>query len=55
MNDPGFIAQAAKLHLEIADVSGARVADIVNDAYAMPADVIKRATDAMHLSGATGQ
>jgi tripartite-type tricarboxylate transporter receptor subunit TctC len=55
MNDPGFIAQAAKLHLEIADISGARVADIVDDAYAMPADVIERATDAMHLSGATGQ
>jgi tripartite-type tricarboxylate transporter receptor subunit TctC len=55
MNDPGFIAQAAKLHLEIADVSGARVADIIDDAYAMPADVIKRATDAMQLSGATGQ
>jgi tripartite-type tricarboxylate transporter receptor subunit TctC len=55
MNDPGFFAQAAKQHLEIADVSGTRVADIIEDAYAVPADVIKRATAAMHLSGATGQ
>lgn len=55
MNDPAFLAQAAKQHLEIADVSGARVADIVEDAYAMPADVIKRGTDAMHLSGAIGK
>lgn len=55
MSDPGFIAQAAKLHLEIADVSGARVANILDDAYAMPADVIKRAAGAMKLSGATDQ
>lgn len=51
MHDPGFLAQAAKQRLETADVSGADVAKVVSEAYAMPADVIKRASETMSLSG----
>jgi tripartite-type tricarboxylate transporter receptor subunit TctC len=53
MNDPAFIAQAEKEHLEIDEISGQRVAQILNDAYAMPADIIKAASDAMKLTGSS--
>jgi tripartite-type tricarboxylate transporter receptor subunit TctC len=52
MNDPAFIAEAAKDHLEIREISGLRVAQILNDAYAMPPEITKAAASAMHLSGA---
>lgn len=54
INDPGFIAQAEKDHLEIQEVDGLQVAQILDEAYAMPPDIIRRATDAMHAAGATG-
>src|SRR3984957_3453886 len=47
MNDPAFIAQAEKDHLEIREISGQRVTQILDDAYAMPPDIAKGATDAM--------
>jgi len=52
MNDPAFIAEAEKDHLEIREIAGSRVAQILNNAYAMPPDIIKAATDAMSLTGA---
>jgi tripartite-type tricarboxylate transporter receptor subunit TctC len=52
MNDPAFIAEAAKDHLEIREISGLRVAQILDDAYAMPPEITKAAASAMHLSGA---
>ncbi len=55
MNDPGFIATAAKDHLEIEEISGERVAKIVNDTFAIPADIAKAAADAMKVTGAGGE
>jgi tripartite-type tricarboxylate transporter receptor subunit TctC len=52
MNDPAFIAEAEKDHLEIREISGLRVAQVLNDAYAMPPEITKAATDAMRLTGA---
>jgi tripartite-type tricarboxylate transporter receptor subunit TctC len=52
MNDPGFIADAAKDHLEIREVSGLRVAQILSDAFAMPPEIAKAATDAISVTGA---
>jgi tripartite-type tricarboxylate transporter receptor subunit TctC len=51
MADPGFIAEAAKEHLEIREISGLRVAQVLDDAYAMPAEITKAATDAMSYTG----
>jgi tripartite-type tricarboxylate transporter receptor subunit TctC len=51
MTDPGFIAAAAKEHLEIEEVGGAQVAKILDDAFAMPPDIAKAATDAMSAAG----
>lgn len=51
MADPGFIAEAAKEHLEIGEVSGEQVAKILDDAYAMPPEIAKAATDAMSAGG----
>jgi tripartite-type tricarboxylate transporter receptor subunit TctC len=53
MNDPSFLADAKKANIEIDEVSGEEVAHIVEAAYAMPADVIKAANEAMNLTGAT--
>ena len=54
MNDPGFIAEAAKEHLEIREISGTQVARVLDDAYAMPPEITKAATEAMNLTGAGG-
>ncbi len=51
MNDPGFIATAAKEHLEIEEIPGERVTKIVHDTFAMPADIAKAAADAMKMAG----
>src|SRR5580704_946957 len=55
MNDPAFIAQAEKDHLEIREVSGRRIAEILRDAFAMPADIAKAATDAMGTAPTGGE
>jgi tripartite-type tricarboxylate transporter receptor subunit TctC len=47
MNDPAFIAQAEKENLEIGEVSGPDVAQILNDAFALPPDVAQAASAAM--------
>jgi tripartite-type tricarboxylate transporter receptor subunit TctC len=47
MNDPAFIAQAVKDHLEIGEISGQRITQMLNDACAMPPDIAKAATEAM--------
>jgi tripartite-type tricarboxylate transporter receptor subunit TctC len=47
MNDPAFIAQAEKENLEIGEVSGHNVAQILNDAFALPPDVPQAASAAM--------
>jgi tripartite-type tricarboxylate transporter receptor subunit TctC len=55
MNDPAFIADAKRANIEIDEISGEKVAEIVARAYAMPPDVIKSAKDAMSLTGASGE
>jgi tripartite-type tricarboxylate transporter receptor subunit TctC len=52
MNDPEFIAQTEKVHLEIREISGARVAQILNDTFAMPPDIAKAAKKAMSTTTA---
>jgi tripartite-type tricarboxylate transporter receptor subunit TctC len=47
MNDPAFIAQAEKQHLEIKEISGTHVAQVLDEAYAMPSEIAKAATAAM--------
>lgn len=51
MNDPGFIAQARRQHLEIEEVPGERVAAIVAATFALPPEIAKAAADAMRLAG----
>jgi tripartite-type tricarboxylate transporter receptor subunit TctC len=54
MNDLGFIAEARRQHIEIEEVTGDRVAEIVAGAYALPPDIVKAATEAMNVTGARG-
>jgi tripartite-type tricarboxylate transporter receptor subunit TctC len=54
MNDPGFIAEAKKEHLEIQEVAGERVAQMLEDAFALPAEVVKAATEAINVTGSGG-
>jgi tripartite-type tricarboxylate transporter receptor subunit TctC len=51
MNDPGFIAEAEKDHLEIREISGLRIAQVLDEAYAMPPEITKAATQAMSYTG----
>jgi tripartite-type tricarboxylate transporter receptor subunit TctC len=54
MNDAGFIAEARREHLQLAEVDGTRVAKIVAGAYALPRDIVKAATEAMNVTAAHG-
>jgi tripartite-type tricarboxylate transporter receptor subunit TctC len=54
MNDPGFIADAKKQHLDIQEVDGESVARIVERAYAQPADVVTAVHETMGLAGTSG-
>jgi tripartite-type tricarboxylate transporter receptor subunit TctC len=51
MRDPGFIAEAQRQNIEIKEVPGERVAQVIERAYAMPPEVIKAANEAMSLTG----
>jgi tripartite-type tricarboxylate transporter receptor subunit TctC len=53
MIDPGFQAEAAKEHLEIDEVSGQRLEEILRNAFSLPADVVEEANAAMNLTGST--
>jgi tripartite-type tricarboxylate transporter receptor subunit TctC len=54
-NDPGFQADAKKIGLEIDEVNAETTTKILNDAYDVPADVVKLASQAMKLSGASAE
>jgi tripartite-type tricarboxylate transporter receptor subunit TctC len=56
ISDPGFVAEAKKQHLAIAEVGGERVAQTIAAAYALPRAVVDAAADAMNVSNArTGE
>jgi tripartite-type tricarboxylate transporter receptor subunit TctC len=54
MNDPAFVAEAKKQHIETEEVDGAKIAKILNDAFVLSPDVVKAANEAMNLTGASG-
>src|SRR5262245_3569832 len=55
MTDPGFIAEAARQHLELKELDGDAVARMIDAAYALPPDVIRAASDAVRVTGAAGR
>jgi tripartite-type tricarboxylate transporter receptor subunit TctC len=52
VTDPAFIAQAKRERVEIDPVTAERVNQVLDRAYAMPADVVKAASEAMNITGA---
>jgi tripartite-type tricarboxylate transporter receptor subunit TctC len=53
ISDPAFIAEANKQRLNINAVSGEGVQQLLAKSYAMPADVVRAAREALNLTGAT--
>jgi tripartite-type tricarboxylate transporter receptor subunit TctC len=53
VNDPGFIAEASRLQLEINEIPGEKVEQILHAAFALPPEVIKIAGEAVKLTGAS--
>jgi tripartite-type tricarboxylate transporter receptor subunit TctC len=53
VNDPAFIAEAQRQRLDINAVAGEGVAQLLAKAYAMPADVVTAAREALSLTAAT--
>jgi tripartite-type tricarboxylate transporter receptor subunit TctC len=51
MRDPKFLAEAARLKLDVAEVSGDRINMILKTAYGMPPRAITAAREAMNLTG----
>ena len=54
MVDPAFIAEAQREQLEIQEVSGDKVAKLLDNSFKMSPDVVKAANEAMALTGAAG-
>jgi tripartite-type tricarboxylate transporter receptor subunit TctC len=48
MTDPQFLAEAEKLRIDVAPLSGARVQDAVRKLYQSPKDIIEKARDAIN-------
>ncbi len=55
MTDPGFLADAEKINIEIGEVPGAKLQAILDEAFSMPPDIVKAANEAMNLTGASGE
>jgi hypothetical protein len=53
VSDPAFIAQAKKERVEIHPVTAEHVHQVLDRAYAMPADVVKIASEALNITGAS--
>ena len=52
MNDPAFRAEAKKERLTVQETSGAKLGEILARSFALPADVVRDAKDAMSLANA---
>ncbi len=55
MQDPAFIAEADRQHLEIKEVDGDKIAQLLRDSYRLPPEVVKAANEAMALTGAANE
>ncbi len=53
ITDPAFLSEAQRLGLEIEEVSGKRLEEIVTNAYGLPPDILQAARDAMSMGGQT--
>jgi tripartite-type tricarboxylate transporter receptor subunit TctC len=51
VTDPGFIAEAQRQRVQTEPVTAERVHAILDAAYAMPADVVKAANEALNITG----
>lgn len=51
INDPGFLADAERIHIDIVEVNHMRLEQLVERAYTMPPDVVESARTAMNLTG----
>jgi hypothetical protein len=47
MADPEFIADAAKVHLDVSPMSGMQIETLVKEIYATPATIVQRAARAL--------
>ena len=51
MIDPAFVAEAKKENIEISEISGEGVQQIIETAYSLPSDVVQTAKDSMGTGG----
>ena len=51
MNDPGFIADSARVRIEIAEVDSDYLYQQISRAYAMPPDIVATLREAVNLTG----
>ena len=54
MHDPGFIAEAEKQRIEIREVDGEKIANLLDSAFKLPPDIVNAASAAMVLTGSAG-
>jgi tripartite-type tricarboxylate transporter receptor subunit TctC len=47
MSDPQYLAEAAKLRIDISPLAGGKVQEVVQDLYATPKDIVEQARRAI--------
>jgi tripartite-type tricarboxylate transporter receptor subunit TctC len=55
MKDPAFLAQAKKEHLEVNEVTGEEISEIIQSAFSLSSDVVQEATEAMNVTGSSSK
>jgi tripartite-type tricarboxylate transporter receptor subunit TctC len=50
-NDPRFLAEAKRQRIDVKEVPGERIEQVMREAYATPAEIIKLANESLNLAG----
>jgi tripartite-type tricarboxylate transporter receptor subunit TctC len=51
VNDPRFLEDAKRQRIEVKEVPGEKVEEIIASTFAIPPEIVKRATESMNLAG----
>jgi tripartite-type tricarboxylate transporter receptor subunit TctC len=54
VNDPQFLADAKRQRIEVKEIPAEDIERVIAATYAVPADIVKFATESMNLGGGNG-
>ena len=51
VNDPKFLADAQRQRIDVKEVSGERIEEVMTNAFATPPEIVKLANESLSLAG----